>query len=181
MELRLSSIKQHLIWLNLEQFTLIVKCLFCSCMQNDTYDTMNSNKHFFNFSTKLRKKKQRSMHVKVITNRKSIRSGRLGDMKLCIFAELHVLNECKCQFHPDTFSFLGKNVWLNKIKLEKKNSFKNMQWNVKCVSEKCYSMSLLFIHFHKQLSDLHMCPYFESGHFMYSKNSQNSIFIISNV
>lgn len=30
-------------------------------------------------------------------------------------------------------------------------------------------MSLLFIHFHKQLSDLHMCPYFESGHFMYRK------------
>lgn len=26
-------------------------------------------------------------------------------------------------------------------------------------------MSLLFIHFHKQLSDLHMCPYFESGLF----------------
>lgn len=136
---------------------------------------------FFKFFYKTSKKNQRSMHVKVITNRKSIRSGRLGDMKLCIFAELHVLNECKCQVHPDTFSFLGKNVWLNKIKLEKKNSFKNMQWNVKCVSEKCYSMSLLFIHFHKQLSDLHMCPYFESGHFMYSKNSQNSIFIISNV
>lgn len=30
-------------------------------------------------------------------------------------------------------------------------------------------MSLLFIHFHKQLSDLHMYPYFESGHFMYRK------------
>lgn len=28
-----------------------------------------------------------------------------------------------------------------------------------------FSMFLLFIHFHKQISDLHMCPYFESGLF----------------